>query len=126
MNAKVPISTGKSANTAENTGTNLRKMSDKELADKIVGLGVGHNVHDLYAFGLFHVIGCTASDFVRDWRVAGAALQSWPTTINTEHLDMTLDEMLRDPRAINEAWVERVYKDSNQVYARLRRIERER
>ena len=51
------------------------------------------------------------SAFVRDWRVAGACLQMWPTTINTEHLDMTLDEMLRNPRAINEACVETLNTD---------------
>ena len=81
-------------------------MNDKELADAIVALGVGAG-----PFGRpppyyqIHGDDLDVAEFVRDWRVAGAMLQLWPTTINTEHLDMTLDEMLRDPRAINEACV---------------------
>ena len=43
--------------------------------------------------------------FVRDWRVAGACLSAWPTTINVEHLQLTLDQMLRCPVAICEAFV---------------------
>ena len=79
-------------------------MSDQELADKVVALGVGN----LIAVGNYQIgetTGLYADQFVRDWRVAGICLEQWPTTINTEHLDMGLDEMLRNPRAIIEACV---------------------
>ena len=84
-------------------------MNDTELADRLVALGVGSKHFGLYSS--IHVnstIGTMVepSLFVRGWRVAGECLQKWPTTINTEHLDMTLDQMLRDPRAIIEAYVE--------------------
>ena len=89
-------------------------MNDQELANKIGAHGVGKfygptetqsggfsvprdGTEKLYIY--------SAHRFVRDWRVAGACLQRWPTTINVEHLELTLDEMLRDPRAINEAYV---------------------
>ena len=92
---------------------------DQWLADAIVALGVGGDTnnrtgdgkeyyemrrfeHGVWTFDYM----LETSEFVRDWRVAGACLERWPTTINTEHLDMTLDEMLRDPHAICEAWVE--------------------
>ena len=89
-------------------------MTDKELADKCVASGVGgQGKHPLSSDGVgFYQTpgdesdGLCAKLFVRDWRVAGACLQRWPTTINVEHLEMTLDEMLRDPRAIIEAFVE--------------------
>ena len=88
-------------------------MTGKELADKVLALGVGWQ--DKYplssdSVGFYQTPGdesdgLCAELFVRDWRVAGACLQRWPTTINVEHLEMTLDEMLRDPRAITEAYV---------------------
>lgn len=53
----------------------MNAVDDKELADRVVVLGVGNNTHDLYAFGAYHVIGCTFEDFVRDWRVAGALME---------------------------------------------------
>ncbi len=85
-------------------------MTDKELADKIVALGVGRALsHDWWWTPISGEIAAqvvSLEQFVRDWRVAGACLKLWPTTINVEHLDMTLDEMLRDPRAINEACCE--------------------
>lgn len=48
----------------------------------------------------------SVESILEDWSVAGAMLQMWPTTINVEHLDCTLDEMLRDPRKIIEACCE--------------------
>ena len=79
-------------------------MTDQELANELVARGVGQKnpKGGSYYFDGPHSV--SAKKFVRDWRVAGACLEVWPTTINVEHLDMTLDEMLRDPRAINEAY----------------------
>ena len=86
-------------------------MNDKELADKIVACGVGREPNAaMYSVpgeeDDWPMVYSTAKEFVCDWRVAGACLQNWPTTINVEHLEITLDEMLRDPRAIIEAYVE--------------------
>ena len=75
-------------------------LNDKELADRVVAHGIKRPA------ALFGHPQPTNYAFVRDWQVAGACLERWPTTINTEHLDMTLDEMLRDPRAIIEACCE--------------------
>ena len=88
-------------------------MNDKDLADKIVALGVGY--HDLNnkksgKYDIDNQIGrasfLTAEQFIHDWRVAGTCLEQWPTTINTEHLQLSLDEMLRHPVAICEAFAE--------------------
>lgn len=86
-----------------------RLVIDTELADRIIAFGLGrkeadgHKQYQLYGAPIQLQ---TAYGFVQDWRVAGACLERWPTTINVEHLDMTLDEMLRDPRAIIEAYAE--------------------
>lgn len=94
-------------------------MNNQELANMLVASGIGGCVdnrtgdgktyyemrrfeHGTWTFDYM----LETSEFVRDWRVAGAALEKWPTTINAEHLDMSLDQMLRDPRAINEAYIE--------------------
>ena len=81
---------------------------DQWLADAIVALGVGKAtewVPDVWRYDINGSKDMPDIEFVCDWRVAGACLELWPTTINTEHLDCTLDEMLRDPRAIIEAYV---------------------
>lgn len=92
-------------------------MTDKELADKVIALGVGNNTHDLYAFGAYHVIGCTFTDFVRDWQVAGALMEkcddveigslsgdSWAVICNDQSSTQAWNKSL--PRAIIEACVE--------------------
>lgn len=81
-------------------------MDDKALADKIVALEVGHLAQVPGGYYLDRNFIGMADRFVRDWRVAGACLEQWPTTINTEHLQLTLDQMLRCPVAICEAFVE--------------------
>ena len=95
-------------------------MTDSEiLADKIVALGVGNNMYDLYAIGAYHVIGCTASDFVRDWRVAGALMEKCDSTYPEKLIDgrwqvqASVDAMPTEwitteslPRAIIEACCE--------------------
>ena len=83
-------------------------MNDKELADKVVALGVGNNTHDLYAFGAYHVIGCAFSDFVRDWRVAGALMERMPDEvliwrINYEDEDLEGGELIS--LQTGHAWV---------------------
>jgi len=91
-------------------------VNDKELADAVVGIlnpipkgcsFVLDNSTDLYGIWDGEEV-LPSEQFVRDWRVAGVCLGRWPTTINTEHLDCTLDEMLRNPRAIIEAYVHAV------------------
>lgn len=67
-------------------------MTDKELADKVVALGVGDEKHptqeyrlgNQYQFGYF---GWTpAKRFVRDWRVAGTLIEKVPNGVQT-HFD---------------------------------------
>lgn len=65
------------------------EITDTELADELVASGTGNNVHDMYAFGAFHVIGCKARDFVRDPRVSDAA---------THKVDSLTVERLKDGR----------------------------
>ena len=84
-------------------------MTDpKVLADALVEAGILHKNTSHFQYGLddlpYHRM--TADEAITDWRVAGACLLAWPTTINTEQLDMTLDEMLRDPAAICEAFTQ--------------------
>jgi hypothetical protein len=47
-------------------------MNDKELADRIVALGVGSGLADCYLIDAFSQ---SAYQFVRDWRVAGALME---------------------------------------------------
>ena len=85
-------------------------MSINELADRIISLGFVRVNWGRYFIGDEFLCKADKPDaanrVVNDWRIAGACLKQWPTTINTEHLDCTLDEMLRDPHAIIEAYVE--------------------
>jgi hypothetical protein len=52
-------------------------MNDKELADRIVALGVGEFYEDMsYAYS--YALGATPfgyKEFVRDWRVAGSLME---------------------------------------------------
>ena len=109
-------------------------ISDKELADKVVALGVGrHPVmldlnascfqenKELYSLEL-HMGRSSAEQFVRDWRVAGALLEKmitgeltvWrqaydndsPIWIVETHLTNADGRNESLPRAINEACVE--------------------
>ncbi len=55
------------------------RMNDKELADKVVALGVGYRSGP-HAYGIFLAEGTSEriggpEDFVRDWRVAGALME---------------------------------------------------
>lgn len=69
-------------------------MTDKELADKVVALGVGWsevlNGTTLYALDSppsFEGKGMAAEQFVRDWRVAGALIEKCPIVIQEgEHV----------------------------------------
>ena len=84
-------------------------MDPKVLADALVEAGILRQLSaqrwpDLYHVEHYSDEPLKAEQAITDWRVAGACLRAWPTTINTENLDMTLDEMLRDPAAICEAW----------------------
>ena len=45
-------------------------MNDKELADRVVALGVGKKIDSIY-----YSWGQQAGKFVRDWRVAGALME---------------------------------------------------
>ena len=92
-------------------------VNDKELADRIVALGVGNHQHfsdgrdkgDWYGFDC---TGDTAEYFVRDWRVAGALMEKCKYThggywfgVVWDQAGLThTDESL--PRAICEACVE--------------------
>ena len=50
-------------------------MNDRELADKIVALGVGESVSSLFFLSGAHNEPVDAEFFVRDWRVAGALME---------------------------------------------------
>lgn len=93
-------------------------MNDKELADKIVALGIGYqNPHPQSCDGVgFYTIdddGMCANLFVRDWRVVGAMLERH-REIRYGGLEAlfalsAIDFIAKDdslPRAINEACVE--------------------
>ena len=55
-------------------------MNDKELADRIVALGIGKAYHNCYGDwycppGVSGNYGINDKTFVRDWRVAGALME---------------------------------------------------
>ena len=88
-------------------------MNDKELADKVVALGVG-KANQIYpdAIGRFYQIDLDAdwqtsvneSKFVRDWRVTGALLVLvYDAYANIDDVTQTFEG---DPRAIIAACVE--------------------
>lgn len=92
-------------------------MDDKELADRIVALGVARTEGTQYFMlkGQPHTHN-TAEQFVRDWRVAGALLSKLSaaekagkikeTDIQRIFSDLVWQSKFDDPRAINEACVE--------------------
>ena len=85
-------------------------MTDSEIARALVDAGILRLSAAYAAWDRYRLVKADGAalggnyDVVRDSRVSGACLAQWPTTINTEQLDMTLDQMLRDPRAICEAF----------------------
>jgi len=91
-------------------------MSDRELADRVVALGVGKKLDELY-----YSWGQQSDKFVRDWRVAGALMEkctdlhydtmpgittviAWANNGNDSSEEIEVTESL--PRAIIEACVE--------------------
>ncbi len=50
-------------------------MTDKELADKVVALGIGKVLNGLFFLMGAHDEPVDAEFFVRDWRVAGALME---------------------------------------------------
>ena len=88
-------------------------MNDKELANAVVGLGVGESTladagEILYRFddddGWSWQFDDTADEFVRDWRVAGALLTLvYDAYANIDDVTQTFEG---DPRSIIEACVE--------------------
>jgi hypothetical protein len=102
-------------------------MNDKELADKVVALGVAAKAPCEKEWWLYYtpeiVPGLTAKNFVRDWRVAGALMErcqqnAHELAINTawERFSMFMMVQIRyepylapelaNPRAVIEACVE--------------------
>ena len=102
-------------------------MTDQELADKIVALGVGESMGD--AGGMAYILPCQVAElatmnaqidtasaryFVRDWRVAGALMEKakcgrWCLLSNEGWYASANDFPVEGdslPRAINEACVE--------------------
>lgn len=103
-------------------------MNDKELADKVVALGVGkkHDVtagrnrdriETIYTLPNHGINGGAPKKFVRDWRVAGALLEMLAakreTLIEIQRRTFPFFlpvSMFSDPRAIIEACVEALTK----------------
>jgi len=86
----------------------MSELTDNELADALVERGIGEKQSEenyKFRYDLYEANFGSSKQFVTDARVAMACLKAWPTTINVEHLDMGLDEMLRDCRAICIAFV---------------------
>ena len=94
-------------------------MNDKELADKVVALGVGKRDGSFYGINAPLDL---ATRFVRDWRVAGALIElvtkkGWSIDITvplvyvldgTDAMADTISEAVTDdgiPRAIISAYV---------------------
>ena len=98
-------------------------MNDKELADRVVALGVADPPFHVPAFGAnysFNTEAFSAERLVRDWRVAGALMEKCelitvvaergPLYIATasfpDHQGKQCDSASSMPRAIIEACVE--------------------
>ena len=89
-------------------------MTDKELADKVIALGVGYQgtyplscdgvgfYHEPYEDG-----GMCAELYVRDWRCAGALMEklTWQQVCTLLKPRQTTDDIV-EPRAIIEGCVE--------------------
>ena len=86
-------------------------MNDKELADRVVALGVGITADGKYGLPDWKRYLYAAKHFVRDWRVAGALLER---LVYEELLDVlggrpaiTIDDNV-EPRVLIELAVERL------------------
>ena len=85
---------------------------DKELADKIVALGVGGYVSDgTYRLSLTTLESLLEDEFVRDWRVAGALMEKCEAQcVEWEDLEpghwQNMNHTANTPRAIIEACME--------------------
>lgn len=92
-------------------------MTDNELALALVDANILRLSAEYSAWDRYRLVDADGAvlggsyNVVRDWRVAGTCLEQWPTTINTEHLQLSLDEMLRRPVAIIEAFVNAIAPD---------------
>ena len=73
-------------------------MNDRELADKVVALGVGQRLPDEKDWWLYWLdsIGAPAKLFVTDWRVAG--------TLMEKCIGMTLHEELEIDSGYSRGW----------------------
>ncbi len=100
-------------------------MNDKELANKVVVLGVGEKDTFrpyMYTLGKFESVRYEADKYVRDWRVAGALMEkcrkghlySWTPfgefevqwgVLAYHHKEVDIDRVDDLPRAIIEACV---------------------
>lgn len=79
----------------------MKKMTDQELADKIIELGVGKVYRAINGDAYeppnpFRVLGADvrcypAKQFVRDWRVAGAMMEKWSVN-DLRELEIGIDE----------------------------------
>ena len=85
------------------------RSDQEELADKVVALGVGEDIYEIYRCTFPHSMDCAVGAFLDDWRVAGALMEK---CLNAEIvLAHITDEAMRNlgdslPRAITEAAVE--------------------
>ena len=88
-------------------------MSDKELADRVVALEVANRFPDekewwIYSLKNIGPNGQVASQFVRDWRVAGALMEklTWSEITEVLRCIPRLRNTKASSRAIIEACVE--------------------
>lgn len=85
-------------------------MDDKDLAGRIVALGVGGSANAPYLYYIGSAGMYEAHEFVRDWRVAGALLSEAEGTMNAEDfyhamLPLFHEAEISNPRAICGACV---------------------
>lgn len=88
-------------------------MTDRELAEALVEAGIleasGSSLIDTRYFFPGFMDSLSSNGAVRDWRVAGACLERMPSgwfmTLTGMTGRMEAEKMLRDPRAICEAFV---------------------
>ena len=96
-------------------------MNDKELADRVVALGVGRcDEYPYYQNGDNHH-DLTEDQFVRDWQVAGAMMEKVRETKKgvshgkiedlTFNLNLRINDVESLPRAINETCSAKLERD---------------
>lgn len=80
--------------------------NDKELADKIVGYGVGqaHPKGGVYYFSGPHSV--NAATFVRDWGVTGALMEKCVN--KPDWMEMHIDRKCSS-EAMHRCWIERTH-----------------